>query len=32
MLHLIGGPWRQIDREGYIAERLTRDGVFENHA
>lgn len=29
VLYLMGAPWRQIDREGYIAERLTRDGFFE---
>jgi hypothetical protein len=27
--YLMGAPWRQIDREGYIVERLTRDGFFE---
>jgi Protein of unknown function (Hypoth_ymh) len=29
VLYLMHGPWRQIDREGFIAERLTRDGFFE---
>jgi hypothetical protein len=27
--YLLSTPLRQIDREGYIAERLTRDGFFE---